>query len=232
MSIIVVINQSRQSSPISKMKSLLVIATCISATLSDPQFPFGPLGAAFGLAAPPGPFLPPRPAAPPSLQFQIPPGTCGLTCTVFDTLAVNPTFSTLVTAVRAAGLVERLSGPDPVTIFAPTNAAFALLPPAKLQVNVINNKHPPKYFSQVLLSQPDVLEATLFRHMTAGLILSSALNAGPNPVVTGAGEEISVVKQLGGPYISIQSKAAGGNIIEVDNGATNGVIHVIDVVLS
>ena len=47
---------------------------------------------------------------------------------------VNPTFSALVTAVRAAGLVERLSGPDPVTIFAPTNAAFDLLPPAKLQV--------------------------------------------------------------------------------------------------
>merc|ERR1712012_76702 len=205
------------------MKSLLVIATIITSSLNDPeadadpQFPFGPLGTAFGLGlGPPGPFLPPRPAAPPTLQFQIPPGTCGLTCTVFDTLAVNPTFSTLVTAVRAAGLVERLSGPDPVTVFAPTNAAFALLPPAKLQV---------------LLSQPDVLEATLFRHMTAGLILSSALNAGPNPVVTGAGEEISVVKQLGGPYISIQSRAAGGNIIEVDIGATNGVIHVIDVVL-
>ena len=82
----------------------------------------------------PGPFLPPRPASPPTLQFQIPPGTCGLACSVFDTLAVNPTFSSLVTAVRAAGLVERLSGPDPVTIFAPTNAAFDLLPPLKLQV--------------------------------------------------------------------------------------------------
>ena len=61
-------------------------------------------------------------------------GTCGLTCTVFDTLAVNPTFSSLVTAVRAAGLAERLGGPDPVTIFAPTNAAFDLLPPARVQV--------------------------------------------------------------------------------------------------
>ena len=51
---------------------------------------------------------------------------------------VNPTFSALVTAVRAAGLVERLSGPDPVTIFAPTNAAFDLLPPAKLQVGELS----------------------------------------------------------------------------------------------
>ena len=61
-------------------------------------------------------------------------GTCGLTCSVFDTLAVNPTFSSLVTALRASGLAERLAGPDPVTIFAPTNAAFDLLPPAKVQV--------------------------------------------------------------------------------------------------
>ena len=54
---------------------------------------------------------------------------------------------------RAAGLVERLSGPDPVTVFAPTNAAFDILPPGKMQE---------------LLSNPAVLEATLFRHMTAG----------------------------------------------------------------
>lgn len=211
--------QSRQSS---KMKYLLVIASCLSSSLQNPepeakpQFPFGPFGAGFGFGVP-GPFLPPRPASPPTLQFQIPPGTCGLTCTVFDTLAVNPTFSALTTAIRAAGLVERLSGPDPVTVFAPTNAAFDILPPGKMQE---------------LLSNPAVLEATLFRHMTAGLILSSALNAGPNPVVTGAGEEITVTKHVARPFISIASKATGGNVIEVDNGATNGVIHVIDVVLS
>ena len=83
-----------------------------------------------------------------------------------------------------------------------------------------------------MLASPAALEATLFRHMTSGLILSSALSAGPNPVVTGAGEEITVTKHLARPFISISSKAAGGNVIEVDNGATNGVIHVIDVVLS
>ena len=123
------------------MKSLLVITISVSLALAvpEPQFPFGgfgsPFGAFGGAFGAPGPFLPPRPASPPSLQFQIPPGTCGLACSVFDTLAVNPTFSSLVTAVRAAGLVERLSGPDPVTIFAPTNAAFDLLPPLKLQVS-------------------------------------------------------------------------------------------------
>ena len=84
--------------------------------------------------------------------------------------------------------------------------------------------------------------------MTSVLILSSALSVGPNPVVTGAGEEITVTKHLARPFISIRSKATGGNVIEVrkfhfenlfisklfqvDNGATNGVIHVVDVVLS
>ena len=57
---------------------------------------------------------------------------------------------------------------------------------------------------QEMLSHPDVLEATLFRHMTSGLVLSSALNAGPNPVVTGAGEEISVIKHLARPFIAIR----------------------------
>ena len=128
------------------MKSLLVITISVCLVLADPepQFPFGGFGTPFGGPfGSPGPFLPPRPASPPSLQFQIPPGTCGLACSVFDTLAVNPTFSSLVTAVRAAGLVERLSGPDPVTVFAPTNAAFDLLPPLKLQVSPdLNKKHP------------------------------------------------------------------------------------------
>ena len=59
---------------------------------------------------------------------------------------------------------------------------------------------------QELLAVPDLLAATLLRHMTAGLILSSALNAGPNPVVTGAGEEITVTKHPGRAFIAINSK--------------------------
>ena len=51
-------------------------------------------------------------------------------------------------------------------------------------------------------------------------------------MLPGAGEEITVTKHVARPFISISSKATQGNVIEVDNGATNGVIHVIDVVLS
>ena len=123
------------------MKYLLVVLLAFPANVrldaeAEPQFgaPFPGLPGPAPLAHP---LLPPRPVHPPTLQFHVPPGTCGLVCTVFDLLAVNPLFSTLVTAVRAAGLVERLSGPGPVTIFAPTNAAFDHLPPLQLQVSCV-----------------------------------------------------------------------------------------------
>ena len=107
---------------------LVVVATCLGQTngqFGAPFAGFGPLRS---------PLIPPRPVQPPTLQFQVPPGTCGLVCTAFDLLAVNPNFSTLINAIRAAGLVERLSGPGPITIFAPTNLAFDQVPPATLQV--------------------------------------------------------------------------------------------------
>ena len=63
-------------SSIARMKSLLVpagllVLSLLGPGLCDPQFGLGPFGAHFGA---PGPFLPPRPASPPTLQFQIPPG--------------------------------------------------------------------------------------------------------------------------------------------------------------
>ena len=67
--------------------------------------------------------------------------------------------------------------------------------------------------------------------MTEGFILSAALAAGPNPVVTGGGEEVVVTKLPGRSFINIASEFGAGNVIEVDNGATNGVIHIIDAVL-
>ena len=54
--------------------------------------------------------------------------------TIVDIAAGNPSFSTLVTAVKAAGLAETLSGKGPFTVFAPTNAAFAALPKGTLEM--------------------------------------------------------------------------------------------------
>ena len=51
---------------------------------------------------------------------------------IVDVAAKAGNFNTLVTAVKAAGLVDTLKGPDPFTVFAPTDAAFAKVPKAKL----------------------------------------------------------------------------------------------------
>ena len=76
------------------------------------------------------------------------------------------------------------------------------------------------------------LQATLLRHMTSGLLLSGGFPVGSSPVVSGGGEEITVTTTpapVG--HLAIASQFAAGNIIEVDNEAANGVIHVIDIVL-
>ena len=72
----------------------------------------------------------------------------------------------------------------------------------------------------------------MLRHLTTGRLVSGTFPAGEFPVVTGGGEEISLVTTpapVG--QVAIASQAARGNIVEVDNEAANGVIHVIDIVL-
>merc|ERR1711892_1660734 len=93
-----------EKSPHTRMKYLLVLVATLFNTLTNAQLgPFGSFGSPFKGFSPVAPaLLPPRPVQPPTLQFQVPPGTCGFICSVFDLLAVNPNFSTLITAVKAA----------------------------------------------------------------------------------------------------------------------------------
>ena len=68
--------------------------------------------------------------------------------------------------------------------------------------------------------------------MTSGRLVSGTFPAGTFPIITGGGEEITVSttpSPVG--HLAIASQAVAGNIIEVDNEAANGVIHVIDIVL-
>ena len=68
--------------------------------------------------------------------------------------------------------------------------------------------------------------------MTSGLLVSGGFPAGISPIITGGGEEISVsTTPFPVGHLAIVSKFAEGNVIEVDNEAANGVIHVIDIVL-
>jgi hypothetical protein len=130
---------------VSTMKFLLVSAVCVLIPSSQAQFTsfLGSRALGFSPAGFRNPSHPlglphlsqlPKPAQPPTLLLQVPPNACGFVCSLLDLLLFNPIFSTFISAVKAAGLVGLLTEPGPVTIFAPTNAAFDGLPPVKFQV--------------------------------------------------------------------------------------------------
>jgi uncharacterized surface protein with fasciclin (FAS1) repeats len=121
----------------------------------------------------------------------------------------NPDFSTLVAAIQAAGLVETLQGTGPFTVFAPTNAAFEALPAGLLE-------------KLLLPENVAALTAILTYHVVAGQVMSTDVTAGD--VATVEGSTIAITTDGG-------VKVNGANVVAVDVGASNGVIHVIDAVI-
>lgn len=122
-------------------------------------------------------------------------------------------FSTLLAAVKAAGLVETLSGPGTFTVFAPTNDAFAKIPEAALND---------------LISKPEDLKAVLLRHVLPKKVPSSAIPKGSTTVATVGGEDITVVRTYN--KIKVMSSAGEAKVIIADVGANNGIIHAVDTV--
>ena len=116
--------------------------------------------------------------------------------------------STLVAAVKAAGLVEVLSGEGPFTVLAPTNEAFAKLPEGALEG---------------LLADPEKLGAVLKAHVISGKALAADV------------VKIDAVETLNGTYpvrVSEGGVSIGGaNVIATDLMAKNGVVHLIDTVI-
>ena len=84
-----------------------------------PESPFSPLL---------HPLFPSRPIHPPTLHSKVPLDICDPVCSILDLLVFNPNFSTLVSLIKIGDLVDLLSTKGPITIFAPTNAAFDGLP--------------------------------------------------------------------------------------------------------
>lgn len=127
---------------------------------------------------------------------------------IVDTAVAAGKFNTLVTAVKAAGLVEALKGDGPLTVFAPTDEAFAKLPPGTVES---------------LLAEPEKLKAILLYHVAAGKLTSAEVVKTPR------------IKTLLGQTapISTDGKAMIGSatIVTTDVEASNGVIHIIDTVL-
>lgn len=130
---------------------------------------------------------------------------------IVDIAASNPDFSTLVAAVRAAGLVETLKSDGPFTVFAPTNAAFAALPAGTVE-------------SLLEPENKDKLVSILTYHVVPGSVTSDQLAGQRLNVTTVQGETVHVDGRNG-------VKVNNATVTAADILATNGVIHVIDTVL-
>merc|ERR1719424_2220201 len=123
-----------------------------------------------------------------------------------------PSLSTLVTAVIKAGLVDTLNSAGPFTVFAPNNAAFAKIGSAALN-DILANKAQ--------------LTKILMLHVVAGKVMSGDLTDGM--VAKTSSGDLTFTNEGGSWYVDSQGSKA--MIIGPDNGATNGVAHVIDTVL-
>merc|ERR1739838_620972 len=119
----------------------------------------------------------------------------------------TPALSALLAAVKAAGLVETLSGDGPFTVFAPTNDAFAKIP-----AETLNG----------LLADKEALTAVLLRHVVPAALQTGDVPDGTTPVTTAGGEEIEVTRDK---TITIKSSAGEAEVKAYDILASNGVIH-------
>lgn len=126
---------------------------------------------------------------------------------IVDTAVAAGSFNTLATALKAAGLVETLKGRGPFTVFAPTDAAFAKIPPEQLQA---------------LLKDKAKLTAVLTYHVVPGKVMSADVKAGKVKTVQGSSLTVGT---MGGVTVD------NAKVTAVDIVADNGVIHVIDSVV-
>ncbi|MBE9209567.1 fasciclin domain-containing protein [Nostoc sp. LEGE 06077] len=127
---------------------------------------------------------------------------------IVDIAVSNDAFKTLVTAVQAAGLVETLKSPGPFTVFAPTDDAFAKLPPGTIQTLVQNIPQ---------------LTRILKYHVVSGKLSQADL------------AKIGTVTSVEGSTIKIDCsdgfEIKNATVLAADIDADNGIIHVIDTVI-
>jgi uncharacterized surface protein with fasciclin (FAS1) repeats len=136
---------------------------------------------------------------------------------IVETAAANPSFSILVEAVTAAGLADTLSGPGPLTVFAPTNDAFALL---LTELGVTK--------AQLLADKP-LLTAVLTYHVVPAKVLKAGVPLGK--AVTTVQGGIFKVDAVGADLVITDGRNRTSKITTTDLMASNGVIHVIDKVI-
>ena len=142
---------------------------------------------------------------------------------IIDNAVNSKDHTTLVAAVKAAGLVETLKGPGPFTVFAPTNAAFSALPAGTVDT----------------LLKPEnkaMLASILTYHVVAGKFDAAAISKmimdgkGMATLKTVSGGTLTA-KASGGKVMVTDEKGGTANVTIADVYQSNGVIHVVDKVL-
>lgn len=131
---------------------------------------------------------------------------------IVQTAVANGNFTTLVTALQATGLDVPLSGPGTFTVFAPTDAAFAALPPGTVQ--------------NLLLPQNLPTLSSILTYHVAGQTLNSTQVLAQSTISTLNGQRVDV------SIVGAQPKIDSANLILTDIVCTNGIIHVLDAVLT
>jgi uncharacterized surface protein with fasciclin (FAS1) repeats len=129
---------------------------------------------------------------------------------IVDVAVADGRFTTLVAAVQAAGLEDALRGEGPLTVFAPTDDAFAKLPEGTVEA---------------LLNDIPTLTDILLYHVVEGRVMAADVVT-LSSATTLQGDSISITVQNGRVFLNEDVE-----VIIVDIEATNGVIHVVDTVL-
>ena len=130
---------------------------------------------------------------------------------IVQTAIAAGSFSTLVTAIKAAGLVDTLSQPGPYTVFAPNDEAFAKLP-----AGTVENLLKPENKSDLV--------ALLTYHVVPGKLMAQDVT------------QLSMAKTVNGKDVNIALQSGAvkvdqAQVIKTDIETSNGVIHVIDEVI-
>lgn len=132
-----------------------------------------------------------------------------MTPDIVETAVAAGSFKTLATALEAADLIATLKGPGPFTVFAPTDAAFAKLPPGTVEA---------------LLKDKQQLTAVLTYHVVAGEVMAKDVMA-LDSATTLNSQAVRITTKKGKVMIN------GATVTQADIVTSNGVIHVIDTVL-
>ena len=189
------------------VNSILAVTTLVSAGFKKKQ----PTGAPAAKTAEGSAAAPAVGSAAPAATTPTPAAaaTPGELRSVLNAARAAGTLTTFVKAVDAAGLTEKRFGAGPFTVFAPTDAAFATLPPKDLEAPLVDKAQ---------------LQALLESHIVEGNIASKDLSA-RKTVKTAQGSELAIDASNG-------IKIGGAAVVTPDLSGANGVIHAIDTVLA